>query len=61
MANGQPALAEEILAAQSAKGGGYLYFYYDEDFAKQMQRPENAPLRKKYPDTRKASTHGVPG
>jgi hypothetical protein len=61
LANGRPALAEEILAEQASKGGGFEYFYYDEDFAKQMQRPEYANLRKKYPDTRSVQPDGPPG
>jgi tetratricopeptide (TPR) repeat protein len=60
LANGRPALAEEVLAESAARGpGGYLYMYYDEDFIRLIQLPQYESLRKKYPDTRNQPSDGV--
>ncbi|MCE9567841.1 MAG: hypothetical protein K8U57_38065 [Planctomycetes bacterium] len=52
LAEGQSAEVEAMLAGFAERPNGAGHFYYDEDFARLMARPENAMLRKKYPDSR---------
>jgi len=52
LADGKPAEVEKILEDLATETDGTGHFYYDEDFARLMARPENAALRKKYPDPR---------
>lgn len=50
LADRRPADADAILAEYVGKNGSYVLIYTDEDFAKLIERPEFADLRKKYPN-----------
>lgn len=61
LADERPEQAEAILAQLAKERGGFGFVYYDEDFARQILRPEYAELRKKYPDPRPPKPPGPPG
>ncbi len=49
LADGRLTDAEALLAEAAEAPNGFGFLYYDEDFAKQIARPEYATLREQYP------------